>query len=288
MGDLNLPNAPWALMCSPHYFENHFLTTLSSYDLFSLNFSATHKAGSLLDKVLCQHRCFSDISVDISCHLSDHYPLMFTPYDNTETPISSMLTSRYSFNSHDELVKFKESWASYAKAFDKVLFNNFPNEVKNFGFDYVSILHIVSYLQNRYHCVSILTILSIFLAVISDVPQGPVIGPLLFTMFNIDIPSASLDSMSWLFADNVKIIFSSLNFENDRARLPAWSIANGMLINAKRSKFLTFKGEVNVSIGHDSVENVSSHKKLRITFSTNLKMEVHIASNLTSASKAFY
>ena len=271
MGDLNLPNATWALLCSPHDFENHILTTLSSYDLFPLNFSATHKAGSILDNVLCQHQCFSYISVDISCNLSDHYPLMFTLYDNTETtPISNLLTSRYSFNSHDDLVKFEEGWASYAKAFDKVFFNIFPDKVKKFGFDYISISLLVSYLKNRCECVSIIDILSIFLPLISGVPQGSVIGPLLFTIFNIDLPSVFLDSMSWFFADNLKLIFSWLVFENNLARLSAWNIANGTLINAKRSRCLIFEGEVNVFIGHDSVENISSHKNLGITFSTNL------------------
>ena len=112
MGDLNLPNATWALMCSPNDYENQILTTLSSFDLFHLNFSTTHKAGNILDNMLYQHPFFSDVSVDINCHICDHYPLMFTLNDNTETPISNPLSSRYSFTSHDELVKFEQSWAS--------------------------------------------------------------------------------------------------------------------------------------------------------------------------------
>ena len=112
MCDLNLPNATWALLCSPNDYENHILTTLSSY-LFCLSFSATHKAGNRLDIVLCQYPWFSAISVQNNCHISDHYPLMFNLYDNTGTPISNRLTTRYSFYSHDELVQFRETWASF-------------------------------------------------------------------------------------------------------------------------------------------------------------------------------
>ena len=113
MGDLNLPNATWVLSCSPNDFENHNLTALSSFDIFLFNFSVTHKASTILDKVLCQHPCFSDISVEINCQISDHYPLMFTRYDNTETPISNPLTWRYSFNSLDAFVKFEGNWVSF-------------------------------------------------------------------------------------------------------------------------------------------------------------------------------
>ena len=52
-------------------------------------------------------------------------------------------------------------------------------------------------------------------------------------------------------------------------------------------KWLIFKGEVNVFIGQDLVENVSYYKDLGITFSTNLKWEAHIASKITDESKAF-
>ena len=52
-GDLNLPNATGALMCSHTDYENHILTTLSSFDLFPLKFSGVHKAGNILDNVLC-------------------------------------------------------------------------------------------------------------------------------------------------------------------------------------------------------------------------------------------
>ena len=161
-------------------------------------------------------------------------------------------------------------------------------KVKKFGFDYDFINLIESTLQNRYQCVSINNILSIFLPVITGAPQGSVIGPLLFTIFINGLPSVFLDSRSWLFTDHLKLSFSSLNFENDLARPSAWNIANGMLINAKKSKCWIFKGEVNVFIGQDSVENVSSHKDLGNAFSTNLKWEVRIASKLNSASETCY
>ena len=58
--------------------------------------------------------------------------------------------------------------------------------------------------------------------------------------------------MSWFFADDRKLVFSLLKTENDSAKLYAWSIVNGMLINAKKLKCLIFKVEVIVFIGQET------------------------------------
>ena len=99
-GHLNLPNATWALMCSPIVYENHIFTTIFYFNLFSVHFSATHKGGNILDNVLCHYPWFFDISGRINFHINNHFLLMFTLYDNTETLFSNPLTSGGLFFCH--------------------------------------------------------------------------------------------------------------------------------------------------------------------------------------------
>ena len=106
-------------------------------------------------------------------------------------------------------------YLDYAKAFDKVPFEVLLRKLRLFGLD-ENFLHLInSYLSDRQQIVIVQNQMSRQLPVLSDVPQGSVLGPLLFLIFINDMPSTFLDAIVWLFADDLKLLFDSLDFESD-------------------------------------------------------------------------
>ena len=63
-----------------------------------------------------------------------------------------------------------------------------------------------AYLSNRNHCVSINGVLSGFVSVQLGVPQGSILGPLLFLIYISDLPSAVISSQALLFADDTRCL----------------------------------------------------------------------------------
>ena len=75
------------------------------------------------------------------------------------------------------------------------------------------------------------------LPVLSGVPQGSILGPLLFIVFVNDLPSSVLSSSIFLFADDAKCVIpvSSITdyqlLQNNLTRLVEWSTTWNLLLN---------------------------------------------------------
>ena len=148
-------------------------------------------------------------------------------------------------------------YLDYEKAFDKVPHSILLSKLPRFGLDsdFVDLLR--CYLSDRIQHVKIENFLPDAYHV-SGVPQVSVFGPLLFLLFINDRLSIFLDSIPWLFADDLKILFTSLNFQNDLSRLWNWNIANGMIANLDKTKCLAIKGQPMVFLGStEPLENVT-------------------------------
>ena len=194
-------------------------------------------------------------------------------FDFLFNKIKHMITPQHDFQSRKsavlQLIDFLETarlknapnfytvYLDYAKAFDKVLFEVLLRKLRLFGLD-ENFLHLInSYLSDRQQIVIVQNQMSRQLPVLSGVPQGSVLGPLLFLIFINDMPSIFLDAIVWLFADDPKLLFDSLNFESDLVSLRSWNIANRMLANVPKTKCLIFRGNVSVLLGDDVIGNLN-------------------------------
>ena len=99
-----------------------------------------------------------------------------------------------------------------SKAFDKVWHNGLLFKLDNLGVSMVIKKWIAAFLSNRFGYVSVDGVYSDFVKMESGVPQGSVLGPLLFSIYINDIPVCNYDkNFSLLFADDLVSLFSFRN-----------------------------------------------------------------------------
>jgi len=91
------------------------------------------------------------------------------------------------------------------KAFDTVDHKILLQKLQHFGIRRVANDLIKSYLTDRSHCVKIENIESEYIKIIHGVPQGFVLGPLLFLIYINDLHNAISHSSTYHFADDTSL-----------------------------------------------------------------------------------
>ena len=105
-----------------------------------------------------------------------------------------------------------------------------------------------SYLTNRTQYVFYNGVSSETLRITCGVPQGSVLGPLLFLIYINDLPNISDKLQFFLFADDTNIYFDSHNLKtlektvNDELKkLSQWLNVNRLALNVSKTNFVIFR-----------------------------------------------
>ena len=139
-----------------------------------------------------------------------------------------------------------------------------------------------SYLENRRQFVYTNNLESKILQNNYGVPQGSVLGPLLFLLYINDLSDYCKEIQNVLFADDTTLLHSetsySKKFQQTILCSEKWFKNNSLTVNEKKSAFMRFGSNKITNITFCNTVIPSSHefKYLGITIDKNLKIETHI------------
>ena len=172
------------------------------------------------------------------------------------------------------------------KAFDTVNHEILLDKLKYYGLDEMALNWFRNYLSNRMQATEIGNEISDFLEILCGVPQGSILGPLLFLIFINDFPGAvellvSLfadDTTMQLSANSVEELETKINFELIKAS--NWFKSNRLSLHPGKTLFMVFNNPRGIKLnlkldGINITQAGNSHSVKTIKF-----LGLHLDENL--------
>lgn len=185
-------------------------------------------------------------------------------------------------------------YTDFSKAFDRLQHKCLISKLGEVGMHGSLLAWIQSYLSHRKQFVKICGWTSSTFDVLSGVPQGSHLGPLLFILFINDIQQ-TFTSKCLLYADDLKIfrkvdsINDALSLQDDLNKLSLWCKRNSLDLNIQKCKCMSFHRKrslavsFNYSINDIFLERVDEIRDLGILFDEKITFTKHIDSSVAKA-----
>ena len=191
----------------------------------------------------------------------------------------------------DQNIPFDTIYLDFSKAFDKVPHNRLCKKIEALGITGKTLKWIKHFLKDRTQCVKINNTTSENKPVTSGIPQGSVLGPVLFIIYINDIPNA-VSSNIRIFADDTKIFRAMKSIDDynqlqlDLTHLIEWSQTWLLPFNITKCKILHY-GRNNplheYTMNDNPLANDIYEKDLGITFDDGLRFSQHIRQMVAKA-----
>ena len=176
----------------------------------------------------------------------------------------------------------------FSKAFDRVWHKGLIYKLERLGIGGKLLGLLKDYLSDRSQRVAINGVISDEMPVRAGVPQGSILGPLLFLVYINDLPDCVSCNVN-LFADDSTIwievndpIAASNKLNEDLSKVHAWATKWHMTLNAEKTEVLTISTKRNKLAYPDLLldgvvlSEVTSHKHLGLTISSDMTWNKHV------------
>ena len=176
------------------------------------------------------------------------------------------------------------------KAFDTVNIDILLQKLFLYGIRGNALLWFRSYLSTRTQSVKYYNIISSSKPVTIGVPQGSILGPLLFILYINDMPNLLQSAFPIIFADDTTLFISGKNievvletFKNELVNLVEWFRANKLSLNLNKTQYMLFTTspgvrlkEINFEVNGNVIARVKKTKFLGVYIDEKLSWLDHI------------
>ncbi len=252
--------------------------------------SLTSVSCKIMEHIICSH---------IHKHLDRHSILSKFQYGfrrKHSCEAQLLITTHDLASLRDRGTQVDMAILDFSKAFDTVPHNKLLHKLKRYGVGGSIHAWVASFLKQRDQCVVVDGQQSNWVHVDSGVPQGTVLGPLLFLLHINDLPD-SVSSTTRLFADDCLIyrpinsVEDQLELQRDLDSLQEWSERWGMRFNPGKCNVMRINRGKNPHERYYSLcgvilAQVTEAKYLGVTISQDLEWSSHVAGVATKASRS--
>jgi len=178
-----------------------------------------------------------------------------------------------------------------SKAFDSINHKLLLEKLRNLQID---TFWFENYLLDRTQSVRVNNSMSTKKEIKFGVPQGSILGPILFSIFVNDLPSSVTHGMVTMYADDTQLLYTcqphQLNeikalAENDLSSLTRWYNSNGLKVNANKTQAILISSKASpksmppdfcINFNNQQIKPEREVKNLGVWMDANLTYKDHI------------
>ena len=175
------------------------------------------------------------------------------------------------------------------KAFDTINHRILLKKLEHYGIRGLALKLLTNYLTGRTQCVTMNGSLSDYLPLKNGVPQGSILGPLLFLIYINDLANLSPLIDLFLFADDANALFVSKNIatlinivNSELSKMDLWFKTNKLSLNVQKTKYMLFTPHTkelphfDIVVNNNNIERVNHITFLGVEIDEKLTWNKHV------------